>query len=274
MDQLLNAIRESPLLYLPEVSLSAFCRFQEGYDERCRMEGRPHNWQVHFDRFGPWLRNKFKMGRSAIELAEPIVLSFSSGQQDAFHQYFALLDEFCALGAEIVPSSEDRQKLAEDESPLESFAALIEEERPLWSGSDLINALSVSRSGELDRKKEFIEIMRPDLFPPKVSRHLPIRTFSNFCAFVMGDERAHQDLRQEPDSARTAFREFQKWVETEKNRALPRPWFKIILFYSASGECNANEGSAFSLFCRWLDEYGRTIGKSHLFAPTERESAK
>jgi hypothetical protein len=151
---------------------------------------------------------------------------------------------------------------------------LIKEERPLWSGSDLIDAMELPKSVELDRKKEFIEIIRPDLFPAKVSRHLPIRTFSNFCAFVMGDERAHQDLRQAPDSVRTGFREFQKWIETEKNRALPRPWFKIILFYSTSGECNANEGNAFSLFCRWLGEYGQTIGKPHLFDDIEREIQK
>jgi len=71
------------------------------------------------------------------------------------------------------------------------------------------------------------------------------------------------------DVGRAVFAGFKKWVEAEKNRALPRPWHKVIEFWSGAVNCEHNpKNGAFSLFFHWLDEFAESLGRPKLFSVT------
>jgi hypothetical protein len=266
VNELLVAIRESPLSYLPEVSLSQLFLFRRAYAERRKMHGRPYQWGVKGNRFGPWVRNKFQILPSAIELSEPVILSFSNDERDAFYKFFELLDEFERLDLqELEPSLESRRKVLQAPSPLKAFAeALRTDKDHLWSQSDLLPAIMGSRDAEPPAVKSLIDIIRhPQKKLP--GNYLEVRTFRGFCAYLMGDCRAYEDLQLVPDDQRLALKAFERWVESNKNRASPRPWHRVILYSSQFRDCNTCSGSAFSLFCDWLDEYAAEIGKPDLF---------
>jgi hypothetical protein len=82
----------------------------------------------------------------------------------------------------------------------------------------------------------------------------------------MGDERSCQDLGLPIDEGRDLVREFQTWVESEKNSSRHgRPWFKIIQFWSGGFDCGAEKFGGFSLFYKWLDQFSEHIGRAGLF---------
>lgn len=93
MHPLLTAIRDAPLQFLPKPSLESLFHFRSGYSQRFAMEGRSMNWQYDRRSFHRWLCRRFEL-----QFAEPIadttiVASFSISEEDAFHKYFALLEE-------------------------------------------------------------------------------------------------------------------------------------------------------------------------------------
>jgi hypothetical protein len=96
-------------------------------------------------------------------------------------------------------------------------------------------------------------------------------TFLGCCSYLRGDEQAHQDLELTSDEGQEIFRNFQEWVEQEKNQAgQKRPWFKIIEFWSGGIDCGHTASGAWSLFWKWLDQYTKLVGKEQLFgAPTD-----
>jgi hypothetical protein len=95
--------------------------------------------------------------------------------------------------------------------------------------------------------------------------YLGTATFFGCCSFLVGDELASRDLHLPVDDSRNVFDGFKQWVETEKNRALPRPWFKVISFWSRDLDCGHVKSGAFSRFYDWLDEYAGIVGQHNLF---------
>jgi hypothetical protein len=274
MNELLLAIRDAPLAYLPEASLSLLFLFRRAYSARHKMHGRPHRWGEKMNRFGPWVRRRFQMPPSAIELSEPVILCFSDDERDAFYKYFELLEEFNSLDLEkLEPSPESLRRVQESQSPLQAFAHMIRSDTDhLWSHSDLLPAIG-SRETQPQTVKTLIDIIRPNPETKLPGNHLEVRTFRGFCAYIMGDQRAYEDLELSPDEQRMGFRNFQRWIENEKSLGLPRPWHKIILYNSQFRDCNTCKNSAFSLFCDWLDEYATGIGKPELFKKQQSEGS-
>jgi hypothetical protein len=91
-------------------------------------------------------------------------------------------------------------------------------------------------------------------------------SFRAFHSYMTGDEYACRDLQVPTDEGRSIFEAFKRWVETEKNRALPRPWFKVIEFWGGGIDCGHNPKSgAFSLCFHWIDEFAEKIGKPDMF---------
>ena len=265
MDQMLMAIRDTPLVFLPEVSLSLLSLFRKGYDQRCAMEGQPHDWQIDFHLFNGWVRRKFQAEPSAIELAEHVLLSFSPNEQAAFYKYFELLEDFSKLDHREMqlPAALKREF---SQMPLtQAIKAMNEDQKYVWSLSDVITERLPIGQQKAERKKNLSEIIRPDPAHKRPDMHLALRTFRGFCAYIMGDERAHQDLQMPADAPRAAFRKFQRWVEIEKNKTISQPWHKVILLARDGQDCDFSEHSAFSLFCDWLDEYAELTGNPNLF---------
>jgi hypothetical protein len=233
------------------------------------MHGRPFRWVVEGNRFGPWVRKKFQMQPSAIELPEPVILLFSSDERDAFHRYFELLDEFNNLDLQkLEPPPETRRRVLEAPSPLKAFAEVLHTDNDhLWSHSDLLPALTGPSDATPPAVRGLVDIIRPDPRKKRPEKYLEVRTFRGFCVYLMGDFRAHEDLDLVRDEQRIEFKKFERWVESVKNLAAPRPWHKVILYSSQFRDCNTCKSSAFSLFCDWLDEYATGIGKPDLFRP-------
>lgn len=207
------------------------------------------------------------MEPSAIEIPEPVILSFSAGEREAFYKYFELLDEFNSLDLQnLEPSPESRMRVLEARSPLKAFAEVLRTDKDhLWSHSDLLPALTGPAAATPPKVKGLVDIIRPNPKKKLPGNHLEVRTFSGFCAYVMGDFCACKDLQVEPDEQRVGFKKFERWVESEKNDASPRPWHRVILYSSQFRDCNTCKGSAFSLFCNWLDEFAMEIGNPDLF---------
>jgi hypothetical protein len=154
----------------------------------------------------------------------------------------------------------------ESASPLEAFAGVLrtDKDHP-WSHSDLLPTLTKSAAATPPEVKGLIDIIRPDPNKKLPGNRLEVRTFSGFCAYLMGDFRACHDLQLVPDEQRIGSKKFERWVESEKNRAAPRPWHRVILYRSQFRNCNICKGGTFSLFCDWLDEFAMEIGKPDLF---------
>ena len=207
------------------------------------------------------------MEQSAIELPEPVILSFSAGEREAFYGYFELLDEFNSLDLpNLEPSPVSRRRVLESSSPLEAFGEVLRTDKDhLWSHSDFLPALTGSADANPPTVTGLIDIIRPDPKTKLPGNHLEVRTFSGFCAYLMGDFCACQDLQLVPDEQRLGFKKFERWVESEKNRAAPRCWHRVILYRSQFRDCNTCKNSAFSLFCDWLDEFAMEIGTPDLF---------
>jgi hypothetical protein len=216
MDPLLQAIRESPLSYLPEISLPAFCHFRDGYTARCAWEGKPHDWQYDRRRFWSWLAERFKLQYAGEIGDQSIVCSFSKDDEDAFHYYFALLEQFLELN-------------------------LPWEEPKSWATTD----------------KSFVGTMKEIRERPPM--YFGTRSFRRCFFYLAGDDRAYRDLHLPPDEGRVLFEGFKNWIETKKNRALPRPWYKIVRFWSGS------DVSALETLFDWLDEYTEEVGQPNLF---------
>jgi hypothetical protein len=214
MDPLLKAIRENPLSYLAEVSLSTYGGFRAGYGHRCGTAGKPHDGQYDHREYWNYIAERFQL-ENAIAIADTsIVLSFSKNKEDAFHFYFALLESFLELG---LPWPENKGAREED------FATLVKRMRD-----------------------------RPVMFSGATY-------FQGGFFFLVGEEKAHRDLGLQPDRDREVFQDFKAWVEARKNRAAPRPWFKIVKFWGGS------DVSALGTFFDWLDEYTTEAGMPDLF---------
>jgi hypothetical protein len=258
MNSLIRTLRESPLDFLPEVSLSQFFQFRQGYALRCKMEGISNSWGINFGRFGPWVRKKFGVPLGAIEIAEPVFLASSLDERDAFCKYFELLEEFSKIDQkEIEPPVELRDELTNADSPMQVFSDMERNSKYVWSHSDLLPRLP--KKQKVPIYKSFREVIRPDSFP------FYARTFLDLCAFINGDECAHTNLALRPDEARLGFREFQKWVEDKKSFGLRIRWFKAVLYHSEFRNCLSCPNGAFSRYCSWLNEFGKETGIVELF---------
>lgn len=126
----------------------------------------------------------------------------------------------------------------------------------------LTPARKQTTSGALETRS-FADIMRALRERPALYIGGP--SFRACYSYLMGDERAHRDLQLTSDDGRRVFEDFKSWVEKEKNRALPRPWFKVISFWSMGVDCGHTEGGAFSVLFKWLAEYTTKIGRPELF---------
>jgi hypothetical protein len=145
---------------------------------------------------------------------------------------------------------------ANDTEAFHKYFSLLDEFLHLEHAGDLNN-----RHLKIE-KRNFVETIKAIRERPAM--YLGSSTFLGLCSYLMGDEHAHRDLKLPVDDGRIVFDGFKQWVETEKNRALPRPWFRVISFRSM-GDCGHTQSGAFSIFYKWLDQYASKTGKPKLF---------
>jgi hypothetical protein len=116
----------------------------------------------------------------------------------------------------------------------------------------------------------FLDLLRDVRAQP--INYLGNSTFLGCCSFLMGEARAQKDLGLPETEERRLFESFKLWVEENKNQAQPRPWFKIVSFWSGGVDCGHTPNGAFLLFWKWLDEYASKIGQPGLFlCPVDAE---
>lgn len=108
-------------------------------------------------------------------------------------------------------------------------------------------------------KNGFHRASQGDLARPVM--YLGHSTFQGCYSHLMGNELAYGDLTLQNDEGRVLFHDFQRWVETEENKGLPRPWYKVIEFWSRGIDCGHTPGGAFALFFTWFDQFTKQVGK-------------
>jgi len=121
-------------------------------------------------------------------------------------------------------------------------------------------------------RKTFLEIVKAIREGPGM--YLGHATFLGCCSYLAGDERASRDLELPSDEGRAVYRDFQLWVERQKNSGLPRPWFKGIEFWSGGIDCGHTSNGAFAVFFKWLDQYAEQIGRPGLFRGAPESEAR
>ena len=167
-------------------------------------------------------------------------------------------DEWCRCIADIAIVS---SFYGNESEAFDAYFALLEE---FLSESHLPESKIEWQMG----KKIFVSIVKAIREKPPL--YLGHATFLGLSSYLMGDDRAYEDLGLAADEGRETFRAFREWVETDKNRlGLKRPWFKIIEFWSGGIDCGHTDGGAFTLFFSWLDRYTKQIDKPNLFVPKE-----
>jgi hypothetical protein len=129
-----------------------------------------------------------------------------------------------------------------------------------------VNPAAPPISGPRMDNKSFLDIIRGIRGYPV--HFIGTSSFMGSCSFLMGESRAHHDLNLPMDENRHLFESFKRWVEENKNLAQPRPWFKIVCFWSGGVDCGHIRTGAFALFSKWLDEYAAQVGRPGLFECT------
>ena len=137
------------------------------------------------------------------------------------------------------------------------------EEEAFYKCFELIQEFCSEQTPELftkpiSRRYSFLELLKAIRSRPAM--YIGSNSFQGLYSFLMGDERAHSDLGIQCDEGREEFRAFTKWIESNRNKALARPWYNVILFYS-----RFRDEQAFSLFFKWLDDYARDMRTPDFF---------
>lgn len=258
MKTLCKKIRESPLEYLPEVSLHVFAYFLKGYASRARAEGHPLEPIFQGRAFHIWVGQRFGIHSVRIPVQggilelpgldmgpQEVVIAHSSTEEAAFYRYFELIEEFEQIQL-------NQPAVVEGQVPV-----VVSDAR---EAADLLPRVQSVRLPD-PPKRTFLEEIKAIRERP--ASHLAHPSFRSLVAYLVGDERAYQDLQLPLDEGRTTFNDFKDWVGAKKNKGLPLPWFKVVRFY---GSLYGSKGGSLGLFYDWLDEYAGTIGQPDYFA--------
>jgi hypothetical protein len=224
----MNAIREEPLKYLPEVSLMALWMFRQGYVFRYYMEGHSLEDDVDDQAFDSWIRARFGVSRAFFNNIS-IVRSFAANDAEAFHDYFALRDEF-------LRTANTHEKPAKKPPTVERMNQIdllkkIRERPALYLGTASFRSCSWFLMGEE-------------------------RAYSDLGLPVGEDRKIFSE-----------FKEWVEQIKNNAGR--PRPWHVIVSYYGTGCDCGNTVTGAFTLFYRWLDKFAATRGQPSLFKVAE-----
>ena len=221
---LMNAIREEPLKYLPEVSLMALWMFHQGYAFRYYMEGHSLEDDIDHQEFDSWIRARFGVGRSYFNIIA-VVRSFAASDAEAFHDYFALRDEF--LETTDAHEKPAKKTLAEERVNQVDLLKKIRERPPLYLGTTSFRNCYFFLMGE---ERAYADLGLP-----------------------FGDDR----------KIFSEFKNWVETHKNKAGRQ--RPWYVIVSYYGTGCDCGNTVTGAFTLFYRWLDEFATAYGQPNLF---------
>jgi hypothetical protein len=224
---LANAIRKQPLKYLPEISLSALHFFQSGYWLRCQFEDCSFDDDLNdlSREFDTWIRSRFGLGNSTAFNVYTIIASYSANDFEAFHDYFALRDEFLSSASK--PVATRKPPVNAERVTLVQLLKKIRERPPLYLG-------------DTSFRKCYLLLMGDE------------RAYSDM-GLAPGEDR----------KLFAEFKNWVQKEKNKAVR--PRSWHAIISIYGSQGDCGHVKHGAFSLFYEWLDEFSSSIGRPELF---------
>jgi hypothetical protein len=216
MEPVIGRITADPGAYLIEVSLLAFRSYLRGYFLCLNNYGIHHPESKLLSEFNDWTIEKYGAWPAGHDAAS-IIQSYSVSDEDAYRKFVQELDEF----------SRDRLGTSSSER--------------IAGGSEARNRLQTFKEILADMRS------RPPIY-------IAVASFRGAAAYLLGHVRAGQDFNLPADESETEFLEFQKWVERKRNKGLPRSWYQLVLFHSAT-DCNHNERGAFNVFYDWYDQF-------------------
>lgn len=216
MEPVISRIARDPLAYLSEISLVTLLNFLRGYSARLSMWGCEYSDTGLSLAFNDWISEKYGASRSYHDAAG-ILESYSVSGEDAYRKFIQEFDEF-SVDQLATRAREQTPAVGEPRMPVRTFKEVL-----------------------ADMRK------RPPIY-------IGVATFRGAAACLLGHVRAGQDLNLPAEDGETEFLEFQKWVERKRNKGLPRSWYQLVLFHSAT-DCNHNERGAFNVFYDWYDQF-------------------
>ena len=218
-------IRENPLEYFPEKSLSLFNAFWIGYEWRYEVEFKEYKGFDLLDSFHDFMCEKFRVpsNRGSYGIAE----FYSQNQAEAFDLWFSCLEEFISK--------------KDGTSDIEKYYAKRRTE-------DLFSARK-----EID----FFGLIK--MMQKRIAMYVGSTSFTLATILISGWLRAVRDFEFEESEQEQTFKNFQKYIEDrpfwlraeqEDSNLPPTPsWNKIIWFRSHT------EKNALETFSEYFDEF-------------------
>jgi len=228
MDKVLETfwrIFEQPDEYLSDRSIWMLSSFLTGYSTRMSMENVESALDHLYGDFRVWLNDHFSIQNSSQSVYH-IIDSYSTGSENSFETFYMLFGKFYKE-----PSIHPRV-------------------------TDLGPAYA--------QKRDLFELIR--LFRQKPDLYLGYPHFSGAYSYLSGFQRAGRDLTLPASSEEVFYEEFKTWIERVKFPVgKPRPWFKLIQFYSFH-DCGTSKSSAYAVFFELLDEFAEAKTRKDLFS--------
>lgn len=221
-------VKENPPDYIPEKSIWALRDFLHGYAARVQMEGVASQMSYIYREFELWLATYFGLRPQSRSVYE-IVDLYSSGPEDAFTRFYDLFESF-------------RRKRS-------------------VAGNNVSVMADVKSPSPL--RIDVCEILRRIRSKPELYVGYP--NLAGINCYLQGHERAGGDLGLLKTVDEELYDDFKRWVENERfPLGSPRPWFKLIRFYSVH-DCGLKKGSAYTAFFELLDTFAVHVGRPGLF---------
>jgi hypothetical protein len=221
-------IRENPLKYLPEKSLSLFNAFWIGYEWRYEFENREFKGFALLDGFHEFMGKKFRVpsNRNSLGIAE----FYSQNEAEAFDLWFESLEEFLS------------KKDGMSEIEMYYFDR---------------------RNQDLFRERREIDLFGiMKMMFKRIAMYVGSNFFTLLTFVLFGWLRARQDFNFEESAQEKIFRDFQKyiedrpfWLRAEQTGfdLPPMPsWNKILWFRTAHIQ---KEEKALEMFAEYFDEF-------------------
>lgn len=221
-------VREHPLEYLPEKSLSLFNAFWIGYEWRYEVEVKEYKGFELLDGFHEFMCEKFRVSsnRSSYAIAE----LYSRNQAEAFELWFVCAEEFVS-----------------QKNGTSALAKYYAERRD----SNLFSS----------RKKiAFFDLLKT--LTNRITAYVGKKSFTLTVSIINGWLRAAKDFDFEESKQEKTFKNFQRYIENRPfwlradhadSNLPPTPsWDKIIWFRTAHA---AMEEKALETFAEYIDEF-------------------
>lgn len=196
LNELLQKIKNNPVLYLGQPSLTCLDSFLSGYLST-RFDLGIERENIIFDDFQKWMQKKEKNKEN--HSWARIILFYNIGERSAFYNFFKSFEQFLR--------EDENSKIQKDERETK---------------------LNVGDS--IARKRTLYELLEG--IKKRPAMYLGTSSITRLDMLLRGFHLARREVGIPPTQQEREFESFQSWIEEKYGIKSGQSWSKIILFYS------------------------------------------